>query len=67
MRGTVLVRDYFYRDPSGELRMQRWIGDHCIEDSKSPIVFCNWSTIESVWWTLVKQPTALVKERELHT
>ena len=62
MSETVLVRDYFYRDPSGELRMQRWIGNHCVEDIKSPVVIVNWSNIEAVWTTLMKRPTALVKE-----
>ena len=62
MSRTVLIRDYFYRDPGGNLRMQRWIGDHCVEDIKSPVVLVNWSNIEAVWTMIVKLPTALVKE-----
>ena len=58
----VEVRDYYYRDRDGKQRVQRWIGNACIYDDWSRVVFLDWENIQSVWITLMKRPTALVKE-----
>lgn len=62
MSATVIVRDYFYRDDAGKMRMQRWIGNHCVDDDEARVVFVDWLRIQSVWTTLMKPCTALVKE-----
>jgi hypothetical protein len=62
MSRTVLVHDYYYRDHSGNQRVQRWIGDQCVYDETSSVVIVDWWNLKSVWATLIKLPIALVKE-----
>jgi hypothetical protein len=62
MSYTVLVCDYYYRDRFGDQRVQRWIGNQCVYDETSDVVIVDWWNLKSVWMTLVKPPTALVKE-----
>ena len=62
MEREVLVWDYYYHDKYGKLRTQRWIGNQCIYDDESHVVFLDWANIEAVWTTLVKPSTILVKE-----
>ena len=56
------IRDYFYRDRNGNQRVQRWIGNQCVYDETSSVVFIDWWNLKSVWTTMVKRPVALVKE-----
>jgi hypothetical protein len=59
----VEVQDRYYRKPDGTIRHERWIGDRCLYSSDDfPVVFIDWSTIESVWTQMIKLPTSLVKE-----
>jgi hypothetical protein len=61
--GTVEVQDLYYRKPDGTIRYERWIEGWCVDSSDdSPVVFIDWWNLKSVWTTLVKLPTALVKE-----
>ena len=59
----IKLRDYYYRDRNGKLRTQRWVGNRCIDsDHEACVVLIDWWNIEAVWTTLVRRPTALVKE-----
>lgn len=56
------VQDRFYRMPDGTVYQERFINGRRVEFQKVPIVIVDWGNLESIWTTLVKRPTALVKE-----
>ena len=56
------VQDRFFRLPNGDVWRERWINGKRVESGVAPVVFVDWSCLESVWTTMVKRPTALVKE-----
>ncbi len=63
MRDMIEVQDRYYRKPDGTIRHERWIGGRCTDCSDDfPVVFIDWWNLKSVWTTLIKRPTALVKE-----
>jgi len=63
MSDTVLVQDRYYRKLDGTIRHERWIEDRFLEcHGQARVVFVDWWNVKSMWTTLVKRPTALVKE-----
>lgn len=58
----VEVQDRFYRLSDGRIWRERYINGVRVEQGPSPVVFVDWSYLESVWTTMVKRSTALVKE-----
>jgi len=59
--GMVIVRDEFYRRGK-ETRQRRFIDGVLMFDIGSPVVFVDLWNLQSIWTTIVKLPTALVKE-----
>jgi hypothetical protein len=59
--GMVEVRDEFYQ-LGKETRQRRFINGVLMFDIGYPVVFVDFWNLRSVWTSLVKLPTALVKE-----
>jgi hypothetical protein len=63
MRDMIEVQDRYYRNPDGTIRYERWIGGRCVDTSDDfPVVFIDWSTLQSAWTQMIKRPVAIVKE-----
>ena len=59
----VEVQDRYYRKPDGTIRHERWIEGRCVDSSDDfPVVFIDWSTLQSVWTQMIKRPVSLVKD-----
>jgi hypothetical protein len=63
MRDWVEVQDRYFRKPDGTIRHECWIEGRCVCSSDDyPVVFIDWWKLKAEWTTLIKQPTALLKE-----